>query len=235
MKCKKTDTAIMGYLFGTQPAQSREGMKKHIKACPDCRTRLDRFGRTKTLLNSLPDPEPPQGLAKKVLRSIGLQQGDSKIEVRGKTAADIPFEGYIEALSKTACSEQMRVYQFLTRLLGVKKGEAAFEEYLQEQMRLSFTTGEGSVISYGDLINTATGERSQHRSRGDAVESTVEHCSFPRLAEEMGINNNPCETICRRQIKVVEKLKSVKIKCIKHRSHAGGGCVFQIKPAVKHS
>lgn len=235
MKCKKTDTAIMGYLFGALPAQSRDSMKTHIEACPDCRARLERFSRTQELLNSLPAPAPPRGLAKKVLRSIAEQTGAGLSAARQKAAPAIPFEGYIEALSKTACSEQMRVYQFLTKLLGVEKGEAAFDEYLQEQMRLSFTTGEGSVISYEDLVNTATGERSLHRSRGDAVESTVEHCSFPRLAEEMGINNNPCETICRRQIKVVEKLKSVKIRCVKHRSHAGGGCVFKIKPAGKNS
>ena len=83
---------------------------------------------------------------------------------RQKTPA-IPLPDYIEALSKTAGSEQMRVYHFLTKLLGVKKGEAAFDEYLQEQMQLQFTTETGSVISYENLINTATGERSIHTNR----------------------------------------------------------------------
>jgi len=49
---------------------------------------------------------------------------------------------------------------------GSKKGEAAFDEYLQEQMLLKFTSEAGSVISYENLISTATGERSLHKTEG---------------------------------------------------------------------
>lgn len=180
-------------------------------------------------------PAPPKDLAKKAACGIAGRLDAGKAAQVPQAPPDVADKAYIEALGKTVASEQMRVYQFLTKQLGVKKGEAAFDEYLQEQMLLRFTTADGTVLSYEDVINIATGERSFHRMKDDAVESTVEHCYFPRLAQEMGVLNNPCETICRRQIKVVEKLKSVRIRCLRHRTHIGGGCAFLIKPARGHS
>lgn len=102
-------------------------------------------------------------------------------------------------------------------------------------MLLRFTTEDGSTISYGDLINAATGERSIHQTEGQTTRSTIENCSFPSLAKEMGISTNPCATICRRQIKLIEKTRSVEIKCLSHRTHEKGGCSFLIKPTGRHS
>ena len=129
----------------------------------------------------------------------------------------------------------MRVYHFLTQHLGLEKGEAAFDDYLQEQMQLRFTTATGATITYEDVINTATGELSVKKTEGRATRSRIENCSFPTLAEEIGISTNPCATICRRQIKLIEKTRSVEIKCLKHRTHKKGGCEFLIKPAGKDS
>lgn len=235
MKCKKTDSAVIGYLFKTLSPDANERMEKHLKSCSECRARLERFKRTQALLDEINDPTLPKNLAHKVLRSIAAQPAPDKPAHRQKTAPAIPRKDYIEALSKAAGSEQIRVYHFLTKLLGVKKGEAAFDDYLQEQMQLQFTTETGSVISYEDLINTATGERSVHTTKGRAKYSTVENCSFPALAVELGLGTNPCETICRRQILLMEKTRSVEIKCLKHRTHEKGGCSFLIKPKDGHS
>lgn len=235
MKCKKTDSAVIGYLFKTLSPEAEKRIEKHLALCSECRTRLDRFKRTQELLDEINCPTPPDNLAHKVLNSIAAQRYAEHPDNTQKTTPGIPLPDYIEALCKTAGSEQMRVYHFLTRLLGVKKGEAAFDEYLQEQMQLQFTTENGSVISYENLINTATGERSIHKTRGKAKCSTVEHCSFPALAEEIGLGTNPCETICRRQIKLMEKTRCVEITCLRHRTHEKGGCEFLIKPKDTHS
>jgi hypothetical protein len=230
MKCKKTDSAVIGYLFKTIPQRSRDRMEKHLLSCPQCRARLARFRRTRKLLDTLSAPAAPKNLAARVLRTIAAQPSPQKTAPQKTTAPAIPRKDFIEALSKTAGSEQLRVYHFLTKLLGVKKGEAAFDEYLQEQMQLQFSTGDGSTISYEALINAATGERSIHQTKGQTTCSTVENCSFPALAKEIGISTNPCATICRRQIKLIEKTRSVEIRCLSHRTHEKGGCRFLIKP-----
>jgi len=235
MKCKKTDSAVIGYLFKTISPNAEKRMEKHLASCDECSTRLDRFKRTQKLLDAITCPEPPNTLARDVLSSIAAQHEAKQSENRQKAAPDIPLPDYIEALCKTAGSEQMRVYHFLTKHLGVEKGEAAFDEYLQEQMQLQFTTETGAVISYENLINTATGERSVHTTEGLTKYSTIENCSFPALAEEIGLGTNPCETICRRQIMLMEKTRSVEIKCLKHRTHEKGGCEFLIKPKGGHS
>jgi hypothetical protein len=227
MKCKKTDSTIIGYLFKALSPDAEKRFDKHLRACDECRERLARFKRTQKLLDGLHAPQPSEDLTHRIMHTIGE---DSR-----KTAADIAPDDYVEALGKTAGSELMRVYAFLTRHLGLEKGEAAFDEYLQEQMQLRFSTGTGSVITYENLINTATGERSVTKTEGQATCSTVENCSFPSLAEEIGISTNPCATICRRQIKIIEKMRSVEIKCTKHRTHKKGGCEFLIKPAEKDS
>lgn len=227
MTCKKTDNAIIGYLFKTLSADAEKRMEKHLAACDECRARLVRFKRTQDLLDELHAPQPPKDIAHRIASTID--------KGKQETAPAIQLDDYVEALSKTAGSELMRVYAFLTRHLGLEKGEAAFDEYLQEQMQLRFTTGTGSIISYEHLINTATGERSVKKTEGLATCSTVENCSFPSLAEEIGISTNPCATICRRQIKIIEKMRSVEIKCTKHRTHKKGGCEFLIKPAHKDS
>jgi hypothetical protein len=235
MKCKKTDSAVIGYLFKTISPDAEKRMEKHLASCDECRARLDRFKRTQILLDEINDPAPPKDLIHKTLNNIAAQRNTEQTENQQKTAPDIPLPDYIEALCKTVGSEQMRVYHFLTKHLGVKKGEAAFDEYLQEQMQLKFTTETGAIISYENLINTATGERSVHKIKGQTKCSTVENCSFPALAEELGLGTNPCETICRRQIMLMEKTRSVEIKCIKHRTHEKGGCEFLIKPKNGHS
>jgi len=235
MKCKKTDSAVIGYLFKALSAKAEKSMEKHLASCSECRARLDRFKSTQALLDQINEPALPDNLPGKILNTIAEQQEASTPELSQKTAPDIPFPEYIEALCKTAGSEQMRVYHFLTKHLGMKKGETAFDEYLQEQMQLHFTTETGSVISYENLINTATGERSVHKTEGQTQCTTVENCSFPSLAEEIGLGTNPCETICRRQIMLMEKTRSVEIKCTKHRTHKKGGCEFQIKPKNGHS
>jgi len=235
MKCKKTDSAVIGYLFKTISHDAEKRMEKHLASCNECSTRLDRFKRTQKLLDAITCPEPPDNLTRDVLTNIAAQHDAKQPQNRQKTAPDIPLPDYIEALCKTAGSEQMRVYHFLTKHLGVENGEAAFDEYLHEQMQLQFTTETGAIISYENLINTATGERSVHKTEGLTKSSTVENCSFPTLAEEIGIGTNPCETICRRQIKLMEKTRSVEIKCIKHRTHKKGGCEFLIKPKGGHS
>jgi hypothetical protein len=235
MKCKKTDSAVIGYLFKTLSPSTQKSMEKHLALCAECRAPLDRFKRTQALLDEINAPTPPDNLAQEVLNSIAAQPNTEQVENQQKTAPDIPLPDYIEALCKTAGSEQMRVYHFLTKLLGVKKGEAAFDDYLQEQMQLQFTTETGAIISYENLINTATGERSVHKTEGLTKYSTVENCSFPALAEELGLGTNPCETICRRQIMLMEKTHSVEIKCLKHRTHEKGGCEFLIKPKNGHS
>jgi hypothetical protein len=234
MKCRKTDSAVIGYLFKTLSPGAQKTMEKHLALCSACRARLDRFKRTQKLLDEIECPSAPDNLAHNVLESIAAQHSTEQTGNRQKTPG-IPLPDYIEALCKTAGSEQMRVYHFLTKLLGVKKGEAAFDEYLQQQMQLQFTTETGSVISYENLINTATGERSIHKTEGLTKYSTVQNCSFPALAEEIGISTNPCATICRRQIMLMEKTRSVEIKCLKQRTHKKGGCEFQIKPKDRHA
>ena len=235
MNCKKTDSTVIGYLFKTLSADAEKRMNTHLATCEECRTRLERFKRTQTLLDEIDSPIPPQGITRKALQAIAEQQDTGHTENRPGITPPIPLPDYIEALSKTAGSELMRVYAFLTRHLGLEKGEIAFDEYLQEQMQLRFTTETGSVISYENLINTATGERSVKKTRGQDTCSTVENCSFPSLAEEIGISTNPCATICHRQIKLIEKIRSVEIKCTKHRTHKKGGCEFLIKPRNGHS
>jgi len=235
MKCKKNDSAVIGYLFKTLSAEAEKRMGKHLMSCNDCRTRLERFKRTQTLLDEIDTPTPPEGITRKALNAIGEQKNAGQPEDREGAAPAIPLPDYLEALSKTAGSEQIRVYHFLIKHLGVEEGEAAYDEYLQEQMQLRFTTETGSVISYENLINTATGERSVHKTDGQAKCTTVENCSFPALADEIGIATNPCETICRRQILLMEKTRSVEIKCLKHRTHKKGGCEFLIKPTDKDS
>jgi hypothetical protein len=232
MKCKKTDSAVIGYLFKTLSPEAEKRMGKHLALCSECRARLDRFKRTQKLLDTITCPAPPDRLARKALNRIASQRNKGQAENR-KNTPDIPLPDYIEALSKTAGSELMRVYAFLTRHLGLEKGETAFDEYLKEQMQLYFTTETGTVITYEHLINTATGERSVKRTEGRTTCSTVENCSFPALAEEIGLSTNPCATICRRQIRLIEKMRSVEITCLRHRTHKKGGCEFQIKPAGK--
>jgi len=63
----------------------------------------------------------------------------------------------------------------------------------------------------------------------------VENCSFPAPAKEIGISTNPCATIYRRQIKLIEKTRSVEIRCLRNRTHEKGGCEFLIKPTGRHS
>jgi len=230
MKCKKNDSAVIGYLLKTLSPAAEKSMREHLADCDECRARLERFKRTQKLLDELHTPQASKDLVRRIMDTIVAGRKDKQ-----KIARDIPFDNYIEALGKAAGSELMRVYAFLTRHLGRKKGEAAFDEYLQEQMALRFTTGSGSVISYEDLINTATGERSIKKAAGQATYSTVENCSFPSLAEEIGISTNPCATICRRQIKLIEKTHSLKIQCVRQRTHERGGCKFLIKPVGKDS
>lgn len=231
MKCNNTDSALIGYLLKTLSPAAEKRMQKHLAACDECRARLDRFARTQMMLDELHAPGPPGSLVPRAMNAIAGEGKDTK---KNKSAV-IGRKNHIEAMGKAVGSEQMRVYRFLIRRLGKRAGEAAFDDYLQEQMQLQFTTGDGSVLSYEDVVNAATGERAVRHTQGSTTCSTVENCSFPALAKEIGISTNPCATICCRQIKLIEKTRSLKIQCVRQRTHERGGCRFLIKPTGKSS
>ena len=91
MKCKKTDSAVIGYLFKTLSPGAEKTMEKHLALCSECRARLDRFKRTQKLLDEINCPAPPDNLAHKVLNSIAAQRSTEQTGNQEKQHPISPF------------------------------------------------------------------------------------------------------------------------------------------------
>jgi hypothetical protein len=243
MKCNKSENKIIGYLLKTLSPAEFKLMTTHLSSCKFCKEKLEEFQQTDKLLKMWKTPDAFNGLAQEVLDRVHVQQANEPKPFTDSFPTNISFESYIEALRKIAVSEQLRVYTFLTELIGKEKGEEAFDVYLEEQMKLKIQTITGEIVTYEEVINLSTGEKRGSQSPGEvkkSIASTLstgtvtkaikQKCLFPSVIKDFGISINPCETVCRRQIKVVEKLKSVRIERTVTLPYKDGGCVFLIKP-----
>ena len=64
-------------------------------------------------------------------------------------------------------------------------------------------------IIYADAVSKSLGGQVRTTRHGKRLKKeTVEKCPYIALAEEIGLQNNPCMTICLRQMKVIEKQKN---------------------------
>ncbi len=224
MTCTKTEDDVVAYCLNTLPAEKHAEMTEHFSSCPRCRKLLDAYRATQSLLDAWQPARPPEGLREPVIAAVRreLVQGADKNAGAVPDGADIAG-----ALLKAVTSEQLRVYKFLTGYLGSEQGGDAFERYLEEQSGVKLTDD----LTYIDLLTKLYegDELTITRSNGETTEH-ITACPFVDLADDIKFNGNPCETICRRQINVIERLKSVKIDHITLSRRKKGTCMFHSRP-----
>ena len=76
MKCANIKKLLPDYSVGALSKKKRELVKRHINTCPECMRELEFLDKTASLLDSIPQEEPPDFLWERVKSEI-IQQGHS--------------------------------------------------------------------------------------------------------------------------------------------------------------
>ena len=74
MECDKIRKLLPDYSVGALSRKKREEIKQHIDNCPDCQRELMFLDKTASLLDSIPQEEPPDFLWEGVRREIIQQE-----------------------------------------------------------------------------------------------------------------------------------------------------------------
>lgn len=74
MECVKIKKILPEYSVGGLSEKKREFVKRHIESCPDCSRELMLLDKTASLLDSIPQEEPPEFLWEGVRREIIRQE-----------------------------------------------------------------------------------------------------------------------------------------------------------------
>jgi len=74
MKCTEIKKLLPDYSVGAFSQKKREAIKRHLDSCPECRRELVYLERTSSLLDSIPQEEPPDFLWERVRREIVQQE-----------------------------------------------------------------------------------------------------------------------------------------------------------------
>ena len=76
MKCANIKKLLPDYSVGALSKKKRELVERHINICPECMRELEFLAKTASLLDSIPQEEPPDFLWERI-RSEIIQQGHS--------------------------------------------------------------------------------------------------------------------------------------------------------------
>ncbi|HTF36413.1 MAG TPA: anti-sigma factor [Myxococcota bacterium] len=90
------------YLEGDLPLQQRALVDAHLDTCPSCAEELKELRGTIGLLRSLPEIEPPTGLARSVIARIEEGEGQPTLSVRLLDTLDMLLRSRRLALSAAA-------------------------------------------------------------------------------------------------------------------------------------
>jgi len=74
MKCAEIKKLLPDYSVGALSKKKRELIKQHIDICPECMRELRYLDKTASLLDSIPQEEPPDFLWEEVRRGIIQQE-----------------------------------------------------------------------------------------------------------------------------------------------------------------
>jgi anti-sigma factor RsiW len=67
MNCRKALSRLHAYLDGELPGNLGQQIEEHLHLCASCRSRAEKFRELTNLLDSLPVPPLPEGLAARVM------------------------------------------------------------------------------------------------------------------------------------------------------------------------
>ena len=99
MKCEKLKKLLPDYSVGALSEKKRELVKRHIDSCPECMRELGYLDETASLLDSIPQEEPPDFLWEGVRR--GIVQQEHLLETLGIEAPVYLAEHYGLAMGET--------------------------------------------------------------------------------------------------------------------------------------
>jgi len=111
------------YLEGDLPLQQRALVDAHLDVCPSCATELKELRGTIALLRSLPEVEPPQGLAGRVMARIEAGEAESSLWVRFVDRFDSLLRP-VPLLALVAASAGVLALTLLASGLRTQPGEA---------------------------------------------------------------------------------------------------------------
>jgi len=230
MKCTIKRDRLMGYLLQMLNPGEKAHVEAHLKGCLTCRNELGKLKKVKQLLRQWNVEGPPAGLKKNVLNMTAPEHVSEQKNISASRDRSHAAQDLFEVFRKLVGSEQLRIYKCLIDFLGKEKGEEAFDYYLTEQINMTLSAPTGKSLSYADAVSKSLGGQVRTTRHGKRLKKeTVEKCPYIALAEEIGLHDNPCMTICLRQMKVIEKQKTVKIDRIKTKTSEAGGCIFLSK------
>ena len=70
MSCKKILDSLSPYLEGLVSAEEKRAIREHLDRCSQCRAALEDLEKTRALLNSMEEVEPPPWMAAKIMARI---------------------------------------------------------------------------------------------------------------------------------------------------------------------
>lgn len=227
MNCNEKEDLLIGYLANILEQEESEKLEVHLTSCHECQRRLNELNKARALLRQWKPVIPPSDLKQKVLDNIKAQKLIEEKTSQESRSKDIPMERMFEWLRKMVSSEQLRIYKILTDFLGKEKGEEVFDYYLEEQMKVKLLDSAEEAFTGWQIVAKSLGiEVERTRLKGGVTKETIRHCSYLSVAKELGMKVSPCEAICLRQARLIEKYQPVKVNLIKKMPNEEGVCVF---------
>ncbi len=232
MHCNKiTEDQLIGYFLQTLQHDAREHLKAHLGLCHMCRKKLADLEKIKGLLQQWKPVTPPSDIKQKVLENVKAQELIEEKISQASLLEEISLEKIVEWLKQRVKSEPVRIYKLLTDVLGRKKGEEAFEYYLEEDLKQQMAAPGKDLFSDFEAFAKALGLDMEIKVTEDgAMEQTVRNCSYFTMAEELGLKVNPCKTICFKEAKIREKFQPIKVTLIKKMPNKDNECIFLYAP-----
>jgi len=101
MKCTEIKRLLPDYSVGALSRKKRETIKRHLDSCPECIRELMFLNKTASLLDSIPQEEPPDFLWEEVRRQIITQEEIEKTPLFWQKIIGGLWEKRIPALATT--------------------------------------------------------------------------------------------------------------------------------------